>query len=233
MAKLPDVPGKSVISGMTKGTRVVVAAAGTGALAVGGLVAKRVLGHRGKDGDDGTGASADPIAETPTAPPGAEEKPVPKGEPVAVKPKPAKPAPAKPKADKPKPAKAKADKPKPKPAKAKAEPEENVKPAPKAKAAKPAKAKAKAKPAKAMTTGGKGPHAELNNPVVDDPDLTEYPDPYDTREDPRDPVDPDGAPFGKEPHPLTGSESTSEPPLSQDPEVIDGGKPPKRDKLDD
>jgi hypothetical protein len=205
MAKLPDVPGKSVISGMTKGTRVVVAAAGTGALAVGGLVAKRVLGHRLGDGDGGTGASADPIAETPTAPPGAEDKPVPKPEPAAVKPQPAKPA------------KAKAAKPAP----------------PKAKAAKPPKPKAKAKPAKTTAAGGKGPHHELNNPVVDDPDLTEYPDPYDTREDPRDPVDPDGAPFGEEPHPQTGSESTSEPPLSQDPEVIDGGKPPKRDNLDD
>jgi hypothetical protein len=202
MAKLPDVPGKSLISGMTKGTRVVVAAAGTGALAVGGLVAKRVLGHR--DGDGGTGASADPIAETPTAPPGAEEKPVPKPKLAAVKPKPAKPP--KPKADK---------------------------PARKPKAAKPPKTKAKAKPAKATATSGKDPHHALNNPVVDDPDLTEYPDPYDTREDPRDPVDPDGAPFGEEPHPQTGSESTSEPPLSQDPEVIDGGKPPKRDNLDD
>lgn len=227
MAKLPDVPGKGLITGMTKRTRVVVAAAGTGTLAVGGLVAKRVLGHRNGDGDGGTGASADPIAETPTAPPGAEEKPVPKPEPAALKPKPAKPAkPAKPKADKPKAAK-------PKPGKPKAEPEENVKPARKPKADKPPKAKAKAKPAKAMATGGKDPHHALNNPVVDDPDLTEYPDPYDTREDPRDPVDPDGAPFGEEPHPQTGSESTSEPPLSQDPEVLDGGKPPKRDNLDD
>jgi hypothetical protein len=86
MAKLPDVPGKSLITGMAKGTRVVVAAAGTGALAVGGLVAKRVLGHRNGGGDGGTGASADPIAETPTAPPGAEEKPVPKPKLAAVKP---------------------------------------------------------------------------------------------------------------------------------------------------
>jgi hypothetical protein len=202
MAKLPDVPGKGLITEMTKGTRVVVAAAGTGALAVGGLVARRVLGHRGGDGDGGTGASADPIAETPTAPPGAEEKPVPKPKLAAVKPKPAKP---------------KSDKPKPKPAKPKA--------------AKPPKPKAK--PPKTAGTGDKDPHHELNNPVVDDPDLTEYPDPYDTREDPRDPVDPDGAPFGEEPHPQTGSESTSEPPLSQDPEVPDGGKPPKRDNLDD
>jgi len=70
---------------MTKRTRDVVAAAGNGALAAGGFVAKRVLGHGGDDN-----ASADPIAETPTAPPGAEEKPVPK-------PKPAKPKAAKPK----------------------------------------------------------------------------------------------------------------------------------------
>ncbi|MGH2940605.1 MAG: hypothetical protein ACRDPE_21065 [Solirubrobacterales bacterium] len=156
---------------MAKRTRAVVAAAGTGALAAGGFLAKRVLGHGGDES-----ANADPIAETPTAPPGAEEKPVPKP----------KPKPAKPKAAKPKPAKRK-----PKPAKPKA-----------------------AKP--------KDPHHALNNPVIDDPDPTEYPDPYDTREDPLD-----------EPHPQTGAESTSEPPLSQDPEVENGGKPPRREKPDD
>jgi hypothetical protein len=75
---------------MTKRTRDVVAAAGTGALAVGGFVAKRVLGHGGDDS-----ASADPIAETPTAPLGTEEKPAPKPKPA--KPKAAKPKPAKPK----------------------------------------------------------------------------------------------------------------------------------------
>jgi hypothetical protein len=174
MPSLPDVPGKSLIEGMTRRTREVVGAAGAGAFAIGGFVAKRVLGHGGDDS-----ASADPIAESPTAPPGAEEKPVPK------------PKPAKPKAGKTKPAK-----PKPKPAKPK-----------------PAKPKA-AKP--------KDPHHALNNPVVDDPDPTEYPDPYDTREDPLD-----------ESHPQTGAESTSEPPLSQDPEVENGGKPPRREKLDD
>jgi hypothetical protein len=197
MPSLPDVPGKSLIGEMTKRTRTVAAAAGTGALAVGGFVAKRVLDHRG-GGDGGPGANADPIAQTPTAPPGAEAKPVPKVEPV--KPKAAKPAPAKPKVAKPKPAKPKHAKPKAVPkAKAKA------KPTPKGKPAKP-----------------KDPHHSLNNPVVDDPDLTEYPDPYDTREDPLD-----------EDHPQTGAESTSEPPLQQDPEVENGGKPPRRDKLDD
>jgi hypothetical protein len=201
MPNLPDFPGKGLIAGTTKRTRTIVAAAGAGALAAGGVVAKRVLGHGG-DGN-GTGASADPIAETPTAPPGAEAKPVPKPKPVAIKPKVARP-----KAVKPKPARPKATKPKPaKPA------------APKAKPAKP--------------KGGKDPHHALNNPVVDDPDMTEYPDPYDIREDPRDPVDPDGAPFGEEPHPPTGAESTSEPPLSQDPEVPEGGKPPRRANLDD
>ncbi len=162
---------------MKKHTRTVAVAAATGALAVGGLVAKRVLGHGGED----DGANVDPIAEAPTAPPGAEAKPVPK------------PKPARPKAAK------------PKPAKPKAAPKPKARPAPKAKPAKP-----------------KDPHHELNNPVVDDPDLTEYPDPYDTREDPLD-----------EPHPQTGAESTSEPPLQQDPEVERGGKPPRRDKLDD
>lgn len=201
MPSLPDIPGKSLIVGMTKRTRTVVVTAGAGALAVGGFVAKRLLAHRG----GGEGAGADPIAETPTAPPGAEEKPVPK-------PKPAKPKPAKPKAV-----------PKPKPAK------------PKPKAEKPPKPKADEPPTTTGTdappkpeaepgnqTGGKDPHHALNNPVVDDPDPTEYPDPYDTREDPLD-----------EPHPPTGAESTSEPPLEQDPEVERGGKPPRRDNLDD
>jgi hypothetical protein len=74
------------------------------------------------------------------------------------------------------------------------------------------------------------PHHALNNPVGE-PDPTEYPDPYEQREDPRDPPDPDGLPFGEEPHPQTGSRSTSEPHPSEDPEAIpDEG--PKRDKLD-
>lgn len=76
------------------------------------------------------------------------------------------------------------------------------------------------------------PHHVLNNPVVEDPDPTEWPDPYETREDPRDPVDPDGMPFGEEPHPATGSISTSEPHPSQDPEAADRWEGPKRDKLD-
>jgi outer membrane biosynthesis protein TonB len=190
MPSLSDIPGKSLISGMTNRTKMVVATAGAGALAIGGVVVKRVLGHGAKDDESGTGASADPIAETPTAPPGAEEKPVPKPKPAKPKPKAkaAKPKPpkAEPKADKPKAAK---DKPAPK---AKAEP----------KAAKP-------KAAKAPKPAGRDPHSELNNPVVDDPDLSSYPDPYDT------------------------SGSTDELPLQVDPEVENGGKPPRRDNLDD
>ena len=65
-------------------------------------------------------------------------------------------------------------------------------------------------------TAGKTPYSSLNNPVGE-PDPTEYPDPYDTRDDPRDPEDPDGEPFGEEPHPATGSSSTSEPHPAQDP----------------
>jgi len=75
------------------------------------------------------------------------------------------------------------------------------------------------------------PHHGLSNPVGE-PDPTEWPDPYDQREDPRDPPDPDGEPFGEEPHAPTGSTSTSEPHPAQD---IEAGEtnPPDRDRLDD
>jgi hypothetical protein len=64
------------------------------------------------------------------------------------------------------------------------------------------------------------PHHALNNPVGD-PDETEWPDPYDRREDPR-----------AQDHPPTGSSSTSEPHPSQDPEA-EPWEGPKRDKVDD
>jgi hypothetical protein len=64
------------------------------------------------------------------------------------------------------------------------------------------------------------PHHALNNPV-EDPDETEWPDPYDQREDPR----------GEE-HPPSGSTSTSEPHPSQDPEAEEW-EAPERDRLDD
>jgi hypothetical protein len=75
------------------------------------------------------------------------------------------------------------------------------------------------------------PHHALNTPVGE-PDPTEWPDPYDRREDPRDPADPDHAPFGAEPHPATGSRSTSEPHPAQDPEA-EPWEGPKRDKVDE
>jgi hypothetical protein len=75
------------------------------------------------------------------------------------------------------------------------------------------------------------PHHALNTPVGE-PDPTEWPDPYDHRPDPRDPPDPDQAPFGEERHPPTGSTSTSEPHPDADPQAIPR-KDVNRDKLDD
>jgi hypothetical protein len=69
-------------------------------------------------------------------------------------------------------------------------------------------------------SGDAEPHHALNNPVGE-PDPTEWPDPYEQREDPRD-----------EDHPQTGSGSTSEPHPSQDPEA-EPVEAPERDKLDD
>jgi hypothetical protein len=64
------------------------------------------------------------------------------------------------------------------------------------------------------------PHHALNNPVGE-PDPTEWPDPYETREDPR----------GPDADPATGSHSTSEPHPSHDPEA-DRWEAPERDRLD-
>jgi hypothetical protein len=233
---LPDIPGKSLIGGTTKRARVAAAAGAGAALAVGGVVAKRVLGHGGsKDEgakDEGPSGAAD-LADAE-----ADAKVVP----IAKEKAPSKPKPAKPKAPKaaPKPKAAKPDAGKAKPPKPKAD--DAKPPKPKADKAKPAKPKAAPKPkpaaekSKADTGPGdrshdKGPHQALNNPVGE-PDETEYPDPYETRPDPRDPVDPDGAPFGDEPHPVVGSESTSEPPIEDDPEHPEGGRPPRRENLD-
>ena len=68
------------------------------------------------------------------------------------------------------------------------------------------------------------PHHALNNPVGE-PDPTEWPDPYERREDPRDP------PAPEEPHPPTGATSTSQPHPSQDPEA-EPTEAPERDVLD-
>lgn len=73
------------------------------------------------------------------------------------------------------------------------------------------------------------PHHALSNPV-EGPDETEWPDPYDHREDPREPPADDG--LGDQPHSPPGATSTSEPHPSQDPEAhpVEG---PERDKVDD
>jgi len=70
-------------------------------------------------------------------------------------------------------------------------------------------------------TEERDPHHPLNQPA-EGPDPTEWPDPYDKREDPRGP--------DKDPHP--GDESTSEPPPPQDPEA-EPFEGPKRDKVDE
>jgi hypothetical protein len=73
------------------------------------------------------------------------------------------------------------------------------------------------------------PHSALNNPITE-ADLTEWPDPYDHREDPRDPGE--EMVFGGEAgHTQTGATSTSEPHPSQDPEAK-AWEGPKRDKVD-
>ena len=72
------------------------------------------------------------------------------------------------------------------------------------------------------------PHHALNNPVTDDPDLTEYPDPYETREDPKAPV----APGEEVPHVPTNARSSSEPHPDADIQAPDAN-PPERDNLDD
>ncbi len=89
MPSIPDIPGKGLVTDTTKRARVVAGAGAAGALAVGGLVAKRVLGHRGGKGDEGA-----PEAEASPTPTVVAEKPAPK-------PKPAKPKAAKPKPPKP------------------------------------------------------------------------------------------------------------------------------------
>jgi hypothetical protein len=66
------------------------------------------------------------------------------------------------------------------------------------------------------------PHHALNNPA-DNPDDTEWPDPYEKREDPRGP---------DHEHPATGSTSTSEPPPPQD-EEAEYYEAPERDKVDE
>jgi hypothetical protein len=71
-------------------------------------------------------------------------------------------------------------------------------------------------------TEERDPHHPLNQPA-EDPDPTEWPDPYDKRDDPR-------GPEHERAHP--GDRSTSEPPPSEDPEA-EPAEAPDRDKLDE
>src|SRR3954454_19690447 len=71
------------------------------------------------------------------------------------------------------------------------------------------------------------PHEPLNNPA-DEPDPTEWPDPYDKR--PAPPPPPEDLTSGEEyPHPPVAAETTSNPHPSQDPEAGEW-EGPKRDK---
>lgn len=71
------------------------------------------------------------------------------------------------------------------------------------------------------------PHHALNNPVGE-PDPTEWPDPYETRKDPRG----GSEDAGESSHTPTGATSTSEPHPSQDPEA-ERSNAPERDRLDE
>ena len=71
------------------------------------------------------------------------------------------------------------------------------------------------------------PHHALTHPVGE-PDPTEWPDPYDQREDPRAPGE---DAFGEHPHPPAGATSDSAPHPGDDIEAP-ATEGPKRDKLD-
>lgn len=77
-----------------------------------------------------------------------------------------------------------------------------------------------------MTEQPRDPHHALNHPA-EEPDPTEWPDPYDRRPDPLAPKERQGAPAGE----AVGATSTSEPHPHQDPEALPAEEP-KRDKLD-
>jgi hypothetical protein len=223
------MPSRTNISRKAKRAKALAAGAGLGALALGGILARK---RRSRGGDE-PGATADPIAETPSAPPGAEAKEVPEPERAEA-----------PQAED----KAASEEKAASEASEKATAEDGEKTGPDEKPAAAKRTIPVPHPEPPITTGTDAPpnpavepgnisrddepHHALNNPVRD-PDETEYPDPFDKREDPRDPVDPDGAPFGEEPHSPTGALSTSEPPPALDPEGGDRAEPPRRENLDD
>lgn len=75
------------------------------------------------------------------------------------------------------------------------------------------------------------PYAALNTPVGE-PDPTEWPDPYDRREDPRAPAEEMVFPGDGTFHTPVGATSTSEPPPQDDVASFDAGAP-ERDNLDE
>ena len=75
------------------------------------------------------------------------------------------------------------------------------------------------------------PYSVLNSPA-DDPDPTEWPDPYDRREDPRAPAEDMVFPGDGDGHTPVGATSNSEPPAAADIQAINTNAP-DRDNLDD
>jgi hypothetical protein len=75
------------------------------------------------------------------------------------------------------------------------------------------------------------PYAALNTPVGE-PDPTEWPDPYDRREDPRAPVDGMVFPGDGLSHTPVGATSTSEPTSADDIQALNTDAP-ERDNLDE
>jgi hypothetical protein len=182
----------------------------------------------------------EPPAPAPPPPPPVKPKP----RPEVAKPKPSKPR--KPKEGKPKPGKAAKPKSEPKAKTEQARAAKEKAKAAKRRAAQPKRAP-QGKPASGFpeppgkdpgdVSGDREPHHALNNPVGD-PDLTEYPDPYEKREDPRDQfdtgntVDGGGEALKEEPRSEPGATSTSEPHPDADPEAQERQEKLKRERLD-
>ena len=72
------------------------------------------------------------------------------------------------------------------------------------------------------------PHRPLNNPAGE-PDESEWPDPYESRPDPRFPASVDET-GGEQPHTPDGAQSTSQPHPDQDVLETD---PPERERMDE
>jgi hypothetical protein len=258
MPSLPDIPGKSLAADTGRRAGKVAAGAGLAMIAVGGYVVRHLLRRVG-GGDDSV--DADPISEPPT-PQAVAEQNGDAPEPAPIEPADAPdapeatveepPAPAVEEPSAPEESPAPQEPPAPEESPATDEPPApDEAPAPEESPAseRPLVPPADTRTDAPMTPTGtdapqkpevepgdrskdKSPHHALNNPIGD-PDPTEWPDPYEKRDDPRDPADPDAQPFGEEPHAPTNAESTSEPHPSEDLEAGDRTEPPERDNLDD